>query len=98
MEVSRLSPQAWSRTRSAEHTSELQSPCNLACRLLLEKKDRVVFVSLQSAAGPLQRQDSGVGILAANPAFRPFIRTPTPQLPSGLSPTPCTTPSARVRT
>src|SRR6266446_8026605 len=24
--------------RSAEHTSELQSPCNLVCRLLLEKK------------------------------------------------------------
>src|SRR5256885_8919754 len=24
--------------RSEEHTSELQSPCNLACRLLLEKK------------------------------------------------------------
>src|SRR5256885_3602685 len=29
--------------RSEEHTSELQSPCNLVCRLLLEKKkpDRV---------------------------------------------------------
>src|SRR2546426_4121232 len=27
---------AW--TRSEEHTSELQSPCNLVCRLLLEKK------------------------------------------------------------
>src|SRR5256885_12041975 len=26
------------RTRSEEHTSELQSPCNLVCRLLLEKK------------------------------------------------------------
>src|SRR5688500_19460094 len=25
-------------TRSEEHTSELQSPCNLICRLLLEKK------------------------------------------------------------
>src|SRR5256885_3931281 len=25
-------------TRSEEHTSELQSPCNLVCRLLLEKK------------------------------------------------------------
>src|SRR2546426_8562988 len=33
----------WSRRdllkiRSEEHTSELQSPCNLVCRLLLEKK------------------------------------------------------------
>src|SRR5256885_12978929 len=29
---------ASSATRSEEHTSELQSPCNLVCRLLLEKK------------------------------------------------------------
>src|SRR6266850_3372904 len=28
-----------SRGRSEEHTSELQSPCNLVCRLLLEKKN-----------------------------------------------------------
>src|SRR5256885_9899238 len=26
-------------TRSEEHTSELQSPCNLVCRLLLEKQN-----------------------------------------------------------
>src|SRR5256885_3200731 len=29
---------AW--CRSEEHTSELQSPCNLVCRLLLEKKKK----------------------------------------------------------
>src|SRR5205807_10459513 len=29
---------AASESRSEEHTSELQSPCNLVCRLLLEKK------------------------------------------------------------
>src|SRR3989454_7649091 len=28
------------RMRSEEHTSELQSPCNLVCRLLLEKKNK----------------------------------------------------------
>src|SRR5256885_11710004 len=28
--------------RSEEHTSELQSPCNLVCRLLLEKKKNKV--------------------------------------------------------
>src|SRR5688500_19915939 len=28
----------YSTSRSEEHTSELQSPCNLVCRLLLEKK------------------------------------------------------------
>src|SRR5256885_13336435 len=27
------------RKRSEEHTSELQSPCNLVCRLLLEEKN-----------------------------------------------------------
>src|SRR5256885_10022304 len=43
--------------RSEEHTSELQSPCNLVCRLLLEKKkkdsqvgvdDRLPIVHLHS--------------------------------------------------
>src|SRR5256885_12743526 len=28
--------------RSEEHTSELQSPCNLVCRLLLEKKKHII--------------------------------------------------------
>src|SRR5256885_3061941 len=30
--------------RSEEHTSELQSPCNLVCRLLLEKKKKIKAV------------------------------------------------------
>src|SRR5256885_10880028 len=33
--------------RSEEHTSELQSPCNLVCRLLLEKKKRIHCVMIQ---------------------------------------------------
>src|SRR6266446_8007286 len=33
-------PPAPRRRRSEEHTSELQSPCNLVCRLLLEKKKK----------------------------------------------------------
>src|SRR2546426_4949903 len=32
------------RPRSEEHTSELQSPCNLVCRLLLEKKKNIDIV------------------------------------------------------
>src|SRR5256885_7027187 len=32
--------------RSEEHTSELQSPCNLVCRLLLEKKKKKELKSL----------------------------------------------------
>src|SRR2546426_7577025 len=31
--------------RSEEHTSELQSPCNLVCRLLLEKKKNMYYHS-----------------------------------------------------
>src|SRR5256885_9915715 len=31
-----------SSARSEEHTSELQSPCNLVCRLLLEKNNRAL--------------------------------------------------------
>src|SRR2546426_9014452 len=33
-----------SRERSEEHTSELQSPCNLVCRLLLEKKKKTIDI------------------------------------------------------
>src|SRR5256885_9209283 len=32
-------------TRSEEHTSELQSPCNLVCRLLLEKKKNLAIAA-----------------------------------------------------
>src|SRR5256885_4304646 len=32
--------------RSEEHTSELQSPCNLVCRLLLEKKKKKKILQL----------------------------------------------------
>src|SRR2546426_1842255 len=47
--------------RSEEHTSELQSPCNLVCRLLLEKKNyttwaeaRLVHRDPDGPAGPAQ--------------------------------------------
>src|ERR1022692_142975 len=35
--------------RSEEHTSELQSPCNLVCRLLLEKKKHNPPITRRSA-------------------------------------------------
>src|SRR2546426_9032457 len=40
--------------RSEEHTSELQSPCNLVCRLLLEKKkgQRVQSKRTRGSLGP----------------------------------------------
>src|SRR5256885_12737267 len=37
-DVVAIDPHCSSAKRSEEHTSELQSPCNLVCRLLLEKK------------------------------------------------------------
>src|SRR2546426_7624872 len=40
--------------RSEEHTSELQSPCNLVCRLLLEKKKNT---ESQPNIGTLARRD-----------------------------------------
>src|ERR1022692_4099566 len=57
--------------RSEEHTSELQSPCNLVCRLLLEKKNTseqtpalaarptqssvIAYCATRWATGPLPR-------------------------------------------
>src|SRR2546426_5586841 len=35
--------------RSEEHTSELQSPCNLVCRLLLEKKKKIISCCLANS-------------------------------------------------
>src|SRR5256885_5570706 len=37
--------------RSEEHTSELQSPCNLVCRLLLEKK-KMIFIAAKLSDSP----------------------------------------------
>src|SRR5256885_10612003 len=48
--------------RSEEHTSELQSPCNLVCRLLLEKKCILVSPWPQSARYPFPSR------------FHPFCR------------------------
>src|SRR5256885_3941862 len=41
LQLEEVVDQASVTTRSEEHTSELQSPCNLVCRLLLEKKNVV---------------------------------------------------------
>src|SRR5256885_10827174 len=57
----RIAYHAHARRRSEEHTSELQSPCNLVCRLLLEKKKRPRFytpVTSTSLESSLPRQRS----------------------------------------
>src|SRR6266850_7702542 len=43
-------------TRSEEHTSELQAPCKLVCRLLLEKKKNRIYTT--EAAGAKNRSPS----------------------------------------
>src|SRR5207244_8747151 len=49
---SSLSRRAGARRRSEEHTSELQSPDHLVCRLLLEKKKKKEII--QPTAGPVR--------------------------------------------
>src|SRR2546426_6206274 len=47
-EIRPFSFKASDADRSEEHTSELQSPCNLVCRLLLEKKKTTVTYCTQN--------------------------------------------------
>src|SRR5256885_11451833 len=54
--------------RSEEHTSELQSPCNLVCRLLLEKKKKKMRMRYSSLL------HNGIGP-AARPSSFPHIST-----------------------
>src|SRR5256885_8997788 len=63
-----LAPQA---LRSEEHTSELQSPCNLVCRLLLEKKNNTQIAELLPY---LLQSTSAQDVAASTPA-------PAPPLP-----------------
>src|SRR2546426_4876447 len=46
--------------RSEEHTSELQSPCNLVCRLLLEKKKKDDRTMLQGKGTGSRRSQLNV--------------------------------------
>src|SRR5438270_5559125 len=57
----------WARTRSEEHTSELQSQSNLVCRLLLEKKNTGPLPEPLAPRGPV--------ILPVSRS-RPFITRP----------------------
>src|ERR1022692_3283990 len=47
--------------RSEEHTSELQSPCNLVCRLLLEKKYESENLSERETRTDSQEPESLLG-------------------------------------
>src|ERR1022692_3213152 len=66
--------------RSEEHTSELQSPCNLVCRLLLEKKKLLrpigIGSDLGSAVGNLGRPECEAGgdAQSSQPPGRGWVR------------------------
>src|SRR5436190_10897640 len=50
-----------SRTRSEEHTSELQSHSDLVCRLLLEKKNHIAIAQGKTKVRPLSVYHGKVG-------------------------------------
>src|ERR1022692_3800400 len=64
-------------TRSEEHTSELQSPCNLVCRLLLEKKkvEYLTFVGRLkgSSSADIARRVSEVTVRCAGGDVRIYF-------------------------
>src|ERR1039457_2398749 len=97
-----MSSQKQRRPRSEEHTSELQSPCNLVCRLLLEKKklnsgreercnSRLNYAAcwrrVLSTASALKERDM---MPAANSGFFFFLRSAPP---AGFTPFPPPAPS-----
>src|SRR5256885_10403939 len=57
--------------RSEEHTSELQSPCNLVCRLLLEKKKKIDTLSHHTLRTYFRHGDS-----RHTPLLRPSRSSP----------------------
>src|SRR2546426_9252060 len=57
------------RQRSEEHTSELQSPCNLVCRLLLEKKKEKRFKPPDLSGGGSKRPPTRDGAGRQAPAY-----------------------------
>src|ERR1022692_1834364 len=68
--------------RSEEHTSELQSPCNLVCRLLLEKKisEQKVVVN-DVPAKPSLKLRGGERICVLGSAERPPLRAIAEEIP-----------------
>src|SRR5256885_8204516 len=72
--------------RSEEHTSELQSPCNLVCRLLLEKKKTKLFIASTTSSTPLH--SSRIRYLSATDTLVVFLRQPQTSVPPYV-PTSC---------
>src|SRR5947208_13444990 len=61
---------AFTPSRSEEHTSELQSPDHLVCRLLLEKK-KTEGIHASIDACTAEQDVSNLGAISFNSAFQP---------------------------
>src|SRR5256885_11480612 len=59
--------------RSEEHTSELQSPCNLVCRLLLEKKKQKRWECPQLIRSSSLIRTASTALSHASHLFRPAL-------------------------
>src|SRR5256885_13069953 len=70
--------------RSEEHTSELQSPCNLVCRLLLEKKK----TSLCPSNTARMERSAPVSMRLASPTVRSLNSGCVPYPPAAAQPLP----------
>src|SRR5256885_10996361 len=74
-------------TRSEEHTSELQSPCNLVCRLLLEKTHKLYEGLIVGIQGECMNVTPAISRLIRNHyACERFFVKAQSQLPSSRSP------------
>src|SRR5207248_6986384 len=73
VDLPRCASAAHRARRSEEHTSELQSPYDLVCRLLLEKKKRVEAVQQTTAVS--------IGEPTGSEPRQHHIRLPQPSLP-----------------
>src|SRR6266487_1459373 len=81
------------RTRSEEHTSELQSPVHLVCRLLLEKKNDSHKIHLRVLGGPDEKPAGAAGVVVAFFFFNDAATTEiyTLSLHDALPISPCAT-------
>src|ERR1022692_3984515 len=64
--------------RSEEHTSELQSPCNLVCRLLLEKKKKQknYYLNISNIEHPLRVRTTSLQYTTTSPHLTVFQTVP----------------------
>src|SRR2546426_9081833 len=67
--IPRCAPRRSNSGRSEEHTSELQSPCNIVCRLLLEKKKILLLIGGIATVLVMTREIFAVLVVILGEAF-----------------------------